>query len=141
MNEIESFSDEDQEEIFEHFNIVADVGQTVIRIDKFLFDRLPNASRNKIAIAARNGSVLVNGQAVKPNYKIKPKDEVSIVFPHPKRELELIPEDIALNVVFEDDVPVLNRDNQPIPTLELKGRISATILKNYSPRYLVEESL
>jgi 23S rRNA pseudouridine1911/1915/1917 synthase len=110
MNEIESFSDEDQEEIFEHFNIVADVGQTVIRIDKFLFDRLPNASRNKIAIAARNGSVLVNGQAVKPNYKIKPKDEVSIVFPHPKRELELIPEDIALNVVFEDDdVIIINK--------------------------------
>ena len=110
MNEIESFSDEDQEEIFEHFNIVADVGQTVIRIDKFLFDRLPNASRNKISIAARNGSVLVNGQAVKPNYKIKPKDEVSIVFPHPKRELELIPEDIALNVVFEDDdVIIINK--------------------------------
>ena len=74
------------EELYEHFNIVADEGQTLIRIDKFLFDRLPNASRNKIAIAARNGNVKVNGEDVKPNYKVKPLDVISIVFPHPKRD-------------------------------------------------------
>ena len=128
MNEIESFSDEDQEEIFEHFNIVADVGQTVIRIDKFLFDRLPNASRNKIAIAARNGSVLVNGQAVKPNYKIKPKDEVSIVFPHPNRELELIPEYIALNFVFEDDDVIINNKPPDFVVHPGHGNYSGTLV-------------
>ncbi|GAB5538731.1 MAG: RluA family pseudouridine synthase [Salibacteraceae bacterium] len=102
--------DEDEDALYEHFKIIADEGQTVTRIDKFLFDRLPNASRNKIAIAARNGNVLVNGEEVKPNYKIKPLDEVSIVFPHPKRELELIPQDIPLNILYEDDhIMVINK--------------------------------
>ncbi len=90
------------EELYEHFNIVADEGQTLIRIDKFLFDRLPNASRNKIAIAARNGNVKVNGEDVKPNYKVKPLDVISIVFPHPKRTLELVAQDIPLNIIYED---------------------------------------
>lgn len=96
-------STEDEDDIFEHFSVVADPGQAIVRIDKFLFDRLPGTSRNKIAEAAKNGNVLVNGEAVKPNYKIKPEDEVSIVFPHPKRTLELKAEDIPLNIVYEDD--------------------------------------
>lgn len=104
------FTDDEQEDIYEHFNIRVDEGQAVLRIDKFLVDRLPNASRNKIATAAHNGNVLVNGASVKPNYKVKPGDEVSIVFPHPKRELELIPENIPLNIVYEDDeVVVINK--------------------------------
>ncbi|GAB4376954.1 MAG: RluA family pseudouridine synthase [Salibacteraceae bacterium] len=93
---------EDQD-AFEHFRFVADGGQSIIRIDKFLFDRLPNASRSKISEAARNGNVLVNGKPVKQNYKVKPGDEISIVFPEPKRDLELIAEDIPLNIVYEDD--------------------------------------
>ncbi|MEZ4720745.1 MAG: RluA family pseudouridine synthase [Flavobacteriales bacterium] len=104
MSDHELFSEEDdQEEIYEHFNIVADDGQAVLRIDKFLFDRLPNASRNKIAAAAKNGNVLVNGQEVKQNYKVKPGDQISIVFPHPKRDLELIPQNIPINILYEDD--------------------------------------
>lgn len=101
MDELELI--EDQEEIFEHFHILADPGQAILRIDKFLFDRLPNASRNKISAAARNGNVLVNQKEVKPNYRVKPGDEISIVFPHPKRELELIPQNIPINIVYEDD--------------------------------------
>lgn len=110
MTESFEFPDDEQEDIYEHFSISADQGQAVLRIDKFLFDRLPNVSRNKISGAARNGNVLVNGVAVKQNYRVKPGDEISIVFPHPKRELELIPENIPLDIVYEDDeIIVINK--------------------------------
>ena len=99
------------EDLFEHHKFIADPGQELLRIDKFLLDRIPNTSRNKIQIAAKNGNILVNKQQVKQNYKIKPGDEVSIVLPYPVRELELIPENIPLNIVFEDDeLIVVNKD-------------------------------
>lgn len=91
------------EELYEHHRIKADPGQEVLRIDKFLMDRIPNTSRNKIQSAARNGNILVNGTAVKQNYKVKPGDEVSIVMPYPVREIELIPQDIPLDIAYEDD--------------------------------------
>ena len=91
------------EELYEHHRFTADPGQEVLRIDKFLMDRIPNTSRNKIQIAAKSGSILVNTQKVKQNYKIKPGDEISIVLPYPVREIELIPEDIPLEVAYEDD--------------------------------------
>jgi 23S rRNA pseudouridine1911/1915/1917 synthase len=104
MNEeIEDVDQESGDELFEHYNFISDKGQEVLRIDKFLLDRMPNTSRNKIQIAARNGNILVNGQAVKPNYKVKPKDDISIVLPYPVREIELIPEDIPIDIVYEDD--------------------------------------
>lgn len=100
----------DSEELFEHHSIQVDSGQDMIRIDKFLMDKIPNTSRNKLQVAAKNGNVLVNDQAVKPNYKIKPGDHVSIVLPYPVRELELIPENIPLDIVYEDDeVIVINK--------------------------------
>lgn len=102
--------EEGGEELFEHHNIKVDKGQSLLRIDKFLFDRLPSTSRNRIQIAAKNGSVLVNGQAVKPNYKVKPFDEISIVLPYPVREIELIPQNIPIEVVYEDDhLAVVNK--------------------------------
>ncbi|MGV3630617.1 MAG: RluA family pseudouridine synthase [Bacteroidota bacterium] len=93
----------EDEELYEHYRIKADPGQEVLRIDKFLLDRLPNTSRNKIQNAAKNGNILVNGTAVKQNYKIKPHDEVSIVLPYPVREIELIPQDIPIDIVYEDN--------------------------------------
>lgn len=95
--------DNEEEELFEHYRFRADPGQEMVRIDKFLIDRMPDTSRNRIQVAARNGNILVNGSAVKPSYKIKPKDEVSVVMPYPVREIELIPQDIPLDIVFEDD--------------------------------------
>ena len=95
--------DGEEEELYEHYKFVADPGQEVIRIDKFLIDRLPNTSRNKIQIAAKNGNVFVNGLRVKQNYKVKPGDSVALVLPYPVRELKLIPQDIPLDIVFEDD--------------------------------------
>ena len=91
------------DELFEHHNIVADKGQAVLRIDKFLSDRLPNSSRNKIQQAAAEGNIIVNGIVVKPNYKVKPDDEISIQLPYPPRETELTPENIPLNIIYEDD--------------------------------------
>ena len=96
-------SEQDEEELFEHHRFIVDPGQTVVRIDKFLIDRMPKTSRNRIQVAARNGNVLVNNKAVKPNYRIKPMDNISIVMPFPVRELELIPQNIPIDIVFEDD--------------------------------------
>ncbi|MCB0803623.1 MAG: RluA family pseudouridine synthase [Flavobacteriales bacterium] len=106
---------EENEELFEHYKIIADKGQAVLRIDKFLSDRLPNSSRNKIQQAAHAGNVVVNGVVVKPNYKVKPMDEVSIVMPYPPRETELIPENIPLDIVYEDDtLLVLNKPSEMV---------------------------
>ena len=97
----------DEEELFEHYRFKSDPGQELLRIDKFLMDRLPGTSRNKIQVAAKNGNILVNGNVVKPNYRIKPRDEVSIVLPYPIREIELIPQDIPIDIVYEDDYLIL----------------------------------
>lgn len=95
--------EQEEEELFEHYRFKVDPGQESVRIDKYLIDRLPNTSRNKVQSAARNGSVVVNGKPVKSNYKVKPKDDVAIVLPYPVREIELIPQDIPLDIVYEDD--------------------------------------
>ncbi len=101
----------DQQELFEHFRFVADPGQTVLRIDKFLSDRIENCSRTRIQNAANAGNILVNNNPVKPNYKVKPGDLVKILLPTPPREIELIPENIPLNIVYEDDdVLVVNKE-------------------------------
>lgn len=94
---------EEGNELYEHHHIVADPGQTILRIDKFLQYHIANTSRNKIQQAAHAGNILVNKQAVKPNYKVKPGDEVSIVLTWPPREVDIFPQDIPLNIVYEDD--------------------------------------
>ncbi len=100
----------EQNELFEHFRFEADKGQTALRIDKFLHNKLEGTSRSRIQAAASAGSILVNGRAVKSNYKVKPMDVVSIVLPDPPRKLELIPQDIPLNIVFEDnELIVINK--------------------------------
>lgn len=103
-------SSEDSTELFEHFRIIADKGQTLMRIDKFLQGRMENVSRNRVQQAAKAGSILVNDKPVKQNYKVKPNDVVSIVLAYPPREVVIHPENIPLNVVYEDDdVIVINK--------------------------------
>lgn len=97
---IESLGDE--QELYEHHRIVCDPKQSLIRLDKFLFDRLANTSRSRIQAAAKAGNVLVNDKAAKPSQKVKPGDAISIVLPYPQREVELLPENIPLKVLFED---------------------------------------
>ena len=100
----------EQEELYEHHRFVADKGQELLRIDKFLMDRLANATRNKVQIAAHAGNVHVNGSPVKPNYRVKPKDEVTIVLAYPPRDKTIHPEDIPLDILYEDDdVVVINK--------------------------------
>jgi 23S rRNA pseudouridine1911/1915/1917 synthase len=101
----------DQQELFEHYRFTSDPGQSLLRIDKFLSDRLENSSRTRIQNAANAGNILVNNNPVKPNYRIKPGDIVQVVLPTPPREIELIPENIPLNIVYEDDdVLVVNKE-------------------------------
>jgi 23S rRNA pseudouridine1911/1915/1917 synthase len=99
------------QELFEHHRIMADKGQELLRIDKFLMNRLENTSRTRIQAAAQAGNILVNQKPVKPNYRVKPGDVISVVFAHPPRDREIIPEDIPLNIVYEDDdLVVINKE-------------------------------
>lgn len=93
---------EEEEELYEHHRFSVDPGQELLRIDRFLMDRVPNTSRTKLQTAARNGNIKVNDQVVKPNYKVRPGDDISIVLPYPQREIELIPERIPLDIIYED---------------------------------------
>lgn len=103
-------NDDNERELYEHFRFVADKGQTLLRVDKFLVTRMENASRNRIQQAAEAGCILVNGKAVKSNYRVKPLDVVSIVMDRPRYECEIIPQDIPLEIVYEDaDVLVVNK--------------------------------
>lgn len=96
--------------MFEHFRFVADKGQQLLRVDKFLTVRMEKASRNRIQQAADAGCILVNGKPVKSNYRVKPLDVVQIVMDRPRYEFEIVAEDIPLDVVYEDDtVLVVNK--------------------------------
>ncbi|MFW5708194.1 MAG: RluA family pseudouridine synthase [Bacteroidota bacterium] len=99
----EEKNEQEEQELYEHYRFVADKGQGMLRIDKFLMARLESTSRNKIQNAARAGNILVNDKVVKSNYKVKPCDVISIVLAFPPREIELIPENIPINIVYEDD--------------------------------------
>jgi len=100
----------DQQELFEHHRFVVDGGQSMLRIDKYLSARMEKTSRTRIQNAANAGNILVNNLTVKPNYKVKPGDVVQIVLPNPPRDIELIPENIPINIVYEDDdVLVVNK--------------------------------
>ena len=104
----ESIDDaDDSDELFEHYRFVADSGQSLLRIDKFLVNRIMNVSRNKIQEAAEAGCILVNDIAVKSNYRVKPNDIISIVMSYPPREVEILPENIPLDIVYEDDAFII----------------------------------
>ena len=102
---------EDENELFEHFRFVASKGQEPLRVDKFLMNFIENATRNKIQQAAKQGHIWVNDQIVKQNYKVKAGDEVKVLFEHPPYEFLLTPEEIPLEIVFEDDdLLVVNKE-------------------------------
>ncbi|AQG79390.1 RluA family pseudouridine synthase [Spirosoma montaniterrae] len=101
---------DDEDELYEHHRIVVDKGQSLLRIDRFLMDRLQNATRTKIQAAIDVESVRVNGNVTKASYKIKPLDVITVSLPHPPRDTDIKPEAIPLNIVFEDtDLLVLNK--------------------------------
>lgn len=92
-----------EETLFKQIHIIADRGQSPIRIDKFLIDHLANTSRNKIQQAADAGFITVNGNVVKSNYKVKPCDDILITYDTPAYDNTIVPEDIPLDIVYEDD--------------------------------------
>ena len=101
---------ENSNSLFEHFSFTVDKGQTPLRIDKYLMNFVENATRTKIQAAAKYGSIQVNGNVVKSNYKVKPKDEIKVLFEFPPNENELLPENIELNIVYEDqEIVVVNK--------------------------------
>ncbi len=94
---------EGTDDLYEHFRFVADKGQQPLRVDKYLMNRIENATRNKIQQAAKDGNIFVNDVIVKSNYKVKANDIVKVLFEHPPYELLLVPEDLPIDIVYEDD--------------------------------------
>lgn len=100
----------EQDELYEHHRFTVDKGQSLLRIDKFLLNRLEGTSRNRIQNACLADCILVNGKAVKSSYKVKPLDQIQVVLPEPVRELDLIPQDIPIDIFYEDhDLVVVNK--------------------------------
>lgn len=100
----------ENDDLYEHFKFIADKGQQPLRVDKYLMNKVENATRNKIQKAATAGNIFVNDVAVKSNYKVKPKDVVTVLFQHPPYEYLLVAENIPIDIVYEDDqVVVVNK--------------------------------
>ena len=97
-------------ELYEHFRVVVDEGQSQVRVDKYLFERLVNSSRNRIQKAADAGLIMANGKPVKSSYKVKPCDVLTVMMDRPRYDNDIIPEDIPLDIVYEDnDLMVVNK--------------------------------
>lgn len=100
----EIFENEElDDELYEHYKFISPKGQSILRVDKFLMQLIENATRNKIQQAAERGNIFANGVPVKSNYKVKPFDEIKVMLSHPPFENHIIPENIPLDIVYEDD--------------------------------------
>lgn len=100
----------EKKDLHEHFRFVAQKGQQPLRVDKYLMNYIENATRSKIQQAAKDGNIFVNDVIVKSNYKVKPDDVVAVFFKHPPYEFLLVPEDIPIDIIYEDDdVLVVNK--------------------------------
>lgn len=108
LDELDDHADDtepiqDSAELYEHFRVTVDNGQAMTRVDKYLFERIVNASRNRIQKAADAGFIMANGKPVKSSYKVKPKDFLTVMMNRPCYDNEIIPEDIPLDIVYEDN--------------------------------------
>lgn len=99
----EELDDGETGQLYEHFRVQVDKGQKQVRVDKYLFERIVSASRNRIQQAANAGFVMVNDKPVKSSYKVKPCDVITLMLDRPHYENDIVPEDIPLDVVYEDD--------------------------------------
>jgi len=118
----------EQEELYEHHRLIVEKGKTPLRIDKYLMSRIENSSRNRLQNACEADCVLVNGKPVRSNYKVKPFDEIVIVLPEPVREFEVIPQDIPLNIVFEDDDIIIVNKPAGLVVHPAYGHYSGTLV-------------
>lgn len=132
---------EETEDLYEHHRITVDAGQSLLRIDKFLFNRIEGVSRNKIQNAAHAGNILVNDTPVKPNYKIKPLDVISIVLPQPLREFEVIPENIPFDIMYEDDDILVINKAAGLVVHPGHGNYTGTLLNGLAYYYANQENV
>ena len=93
----------ERDDLYEHFRFVADKGQAPLRVDKYLMNKVENATRSRIQKSAKEGNIFVNDSIVKSNYKVKANDVVTVLFEHPPYEMLLTPEDLPIDIVYEDD--------------------------------------
>jgi 23S rRNA pseudouridine1911/1915/1917 synthase len=101
---------EQEQELFEHHRFTVDPGQELLRIDKYLMYKLSGVSRTKIQAAAEAGNIMVQEKPIKPSYKVKPNDVISILLPHPPKVFELVAEDVPFDIAYEDDdIIVVNK--------------------------------
>ena len=128
LDDIEDSEDQDEGVMYEHFRLSVDPGQSSVRIDKFLSNRIDNASRSRIQAAADAGNILVNGTSVKSNYKVKPNDDIQIVMDYPRHELKIIPEDIPLDIVYEDEQLVVINKTPGLVVHPGHGNYSGTLV-------------
>lgn len=142
-DEIELVQEDLEDKLYEHYRVVVDPGQRPLRIDKFLVDRMLRTTRNRIQQAADAGAIFVNAQPVKSNYKVKPNDIITLELKTPKRELEIIEEDIPINIVYEDDYLMVVNKPAGLVVHPGHGNYTGTLLnaiafylkdnKNYNP--------
>lgn len=125
---IELETADENSELYEHFRIVVDKGQAQLRVDLFLLNRIENISRNKIQQTAKAGNILVNNKVVKSNYRIKPSDVITVVFSYPPREVEISPENIPLDIVYEDQYLLVVNKQPDLVVHPGHGNFTGTLL-------------
>ena len=109
-SEVDELEDDETSQLYEHHRIVADKGQKLLRVDKFLLTQLSGTSRNRVQKAADAGFIMANGKPVKRSYKVKPDDVIQVMLDRPHYENKITPEDIPLDIVYEDgDLMVINK--------------------------------
>ena len=120
----------DAAELYEHFRVVADKGQSLLRVDKFLFDHLEHSSRNRIQKAADAGMVMANGRPVKSNYKVKPLDVITVMMDRPRYSSDIEPEDIPLDILrLLTKYFLEQRDKDALMVMHKEGFIDDKIYK------------
>ncbi len=130
---------DDQNELFEHFRFIADPGQSLLRIDLFLLHKLHDTSRTKIKAAAEAGCIRVNDQVVKASYKVKPGDVVVVMLTYPRKEFELVPENIPIDVVYEDESLLVVSKQAGMVVHPAHGNYSGTLVHALAWRYRENE--
>src|SRR5690554_2861871 len=131
-NEAELDDTSGNDDLYEHFRFVANKGQNPLRVDKYLMNLVEKATRNKIQKAATAGNIHVNGTAVKSNYKVKGGDVVSVLFEHPPYEFLLVPENIPLDIVYEDDAVIVVNKAAGMVVHPGHGNYSGTLINALS---------
>ncbi len=116
------------QELYEHYRFKVDPGQNPLRIDKYLMHHIENASRSRLQTAANSGNILVNGEAVRPSYKVRPGDVITIVMSEPVRSKEMLPENIPIEVLYEDDELIVVNKPAGMVVHPAHGNYSGTLV-------------